>query len=446
VALLALAVPGRGAPLDGVTGALPSVPSLPPTPSLKPPASLPTAPSLPSTPPSAVPRRLPAAPPPGSGGLPSLGGGGGSSRSAPARPAGAGGSGGPSSASGLRSSTQGGGAAGGEKGSASGRGAQGITASGGSARTRRARHERRLRRAVEQLQGCLSAVSTPARRVLVLRTGIGSGPPRSRGYVANRLGLSRARVARIERVALGDLRAADRQTGCSAGSLTYAVSVGAKVPSLVSASYVSSAPALVDTPELADGGEVLGATKSSDDAPDPATDESAAGLGLLAVDSDSSESFGPTLLLLLLGLALLAGTAIVAARRQLLTAFVRSPDARENDPKPFVTYPSRPPAEAADAEPSAPDSEGTDDAEGQIATGAEAGTSEPSPRTAEPAAGRPPASPPWEFEGVGEGDDRGLSAQRVAAAVAIAASAVASLALRKLLSGKKPGSGRSRRR
>ncbi len=59
----------------------------------------------------------------------------------------------------------------------------------------------RLRRAVER---CLSEQE---RQVVVLRYGLGGGTPLRQRQVAERLGLSRSYISRIEKRALGKLRA-----------------------------------------------------------------------------------------------------------------------------------------------------------------------------------------------------------------------------------------------
>jgi hypothetical protein len=77
------------------------------------------------------------------------------------------------------------------------------------------RRDHRLRTAVRRLRGCLPALPRLQRRVLVLRTGIGKGGPRSRERVAGILDRSEIRVARIERRAVRRLRAADRSGRCA---------------------------------------------------------------------------------------------------------------------------------------------------------------------------------------------------------------------------------------
>jgi hypothetical protein len=87
-------------------------------------------------------------------------------------------------------------------------GARGATGSRRSAAARRtiARRERRLRTTVKGLQRCLGGLSGLEHRVLVLRAGIGAGPPRTRARVARRLHISARRVTRLERRGVRRLR------------------------------------------------------------------------------------------------------------------------------------------------------------------------------------------------------------------------------------------------
>jgi hypothetical protein len=78
--------------------------------------------------------------------------------------------------------------------------------------------DRELRRAVVRLQGCLARVPRAERRVLTLRAGIGIARTRSRAEVARITGLHRARVARLERRGLRQLRALGRAGGCAVSS------------------------------------------------------------------------------------------------------------------------------------------------------------------------------------------------------------------------------------
>jgi hypothetical protein len=94
--------------------------------------------------------------------------------------------------------------------------ASGSDRGGGSGNVRK--RDRELRRAVARLQGCLARVPRAERRVLVLRAGIGIARTRSRAEVARMTGLQRARVARLERRGLRQLRALGRAGACAASS------------------------------------------------------------------------------------------------------------------------------------------------------------------------------------------------------------------------------------
>jgi hypothetical protein len=71
-----------------------------------------------------------------------------------------------------------------------------------------------LRRAVFRLQGCLGALSSMEKRVLVLRSGFGGAGTKTEGEVAGSLGIRIALVQKLERRGLQDLRAAATSGGC----------------------------------------------------------------------------------------------------------------------------------------------------------------------------------------------------------------------------------------
>jgi hypothetical protein len=78
----------------------------------------------------------------------------------------------------------------------------------------RRRAERRLRRSVQRLSGCLDELSDTQRRVLELRAGVGEASPRTRRGVARALDLRVQRVHRIERRGLRRARELDRADAC----------------------------------------------------------------------------------------------------------------------------------------------------------------------------------------------------------------------------------------
>lgn len=101
-------------------------------------------------------------------------------------------------------------------GGGNGGGAQTGTTPQRRAAARRAARERRFRRSVHRLSGCIDALPDLERRVLVLRAGLEGRRPHSRGPTAKRLGISLRRTAAAERGGLRRLRRAERSSGCAA--------------------------------------------------------------------------------------------------------------------------------------------------------------------------------------------------------------------------------------
>jgi hypothetical protein len=247
VVLLVAGVGALAAPAS-TSAQLPPVPPVPTVVPLPkpPPVPVPTVVPLPKPPPVPVPTvvPVPTAPPSvpvptvpgvtgpsGGGGGSSAGGGGGSS--SPSSGGGGGGGGG-----GSTSSPGGGGSAAAPGASSGGAGARGGSSSRGrgaragtAARTPAQRHraERKLRRLVTRLSACLNDLNTVQRRVLVLRTGLGSARPHSRRGVARLLDLRVRRVARIERHGVREARHLSRAGACggvAAPSTSTALAAG----------------------------------------------------------------------------------------------------------------------------------------------------------------------------------------------------------------------------
>jgi hypothetical protein len=112
------------------------------------------------------------------------------------------------------------------------RGARARAARTPAARRHHRRSERKLRRAVTRLSGCLDRLTAVQERVLVLRAGVGAARPHSRRGVARKLDLRLSRVRRIERRGLRSARALARDGGCGGsggggGSGTSTVAGGA---------------------------------------------------------------------------------------------------------------------------------------------------------------------------------------------------------------------------
>jgi hypothetical protein len=87
------------------------------------------------------------------------------------------------------------------------------------------RRDRRLRRVVQRLSGCLGALPSIETRVLTLRAGGQARPSLSRRQVARRLDVGVHRVAAVERRGLDRLRDQARRGGCGEEPAAAAVPV-----------------------------------------------------------------------------------------------------------------------------------------------------------------------------------------------------------------------------
>lgn len=147
------------------------------------------------------------------------------------------------------------GAAGGSSSSSAGaHGASASKSSNGQTPKQRARarkrsraHDRRLRREVRAMQGCLPALPETQRHVLSLRAGL-DGDPRSRAETARELGLTRAEERSAERRGLRGLRGA-----CGAQSAGFTGGAGTTPVSFVDAG-AQTTPALEPQTLLAAAG------------------------------------------------------------------------------------------------------------------------------------------------------------------------------------------------
>ena len=240
--------------LDPVLEAVPTLPSVPRPPDV----SLPAVPGLPTVPnvsgaPNAptVPLRRPST---SQGGETT--GGSTQTRSPSSRGTGATSTGG----SGATST----GGSGGDNPGAGRRAGSGSPASGRRTALRRVRRERRLRTTVRRLQGCFGGLGRLERRVLVLRAGIGAGPPRTRTQVARRLDVSTRRVTRLERHGVRTLRrlaGAGRCVGGGGGQFT----AGAPVAEPRMAAVLQALHGPIGSGSAADATDVKGERKSSAD-------------------------------------------------------------------------------------------------------------------------------------------------------------------------------------
>ena len=249
------------------------------------------------------------------------------------------------------------------------------TAAAGQDPAARRRDNRRLQRAVRNLQGCLANVTGLDRRVLVLRAGVGGRPAASRESVARRLGVSQRRVVRAERSGLRSLRGAARSGGCESDAPPIVLG---QMPWLMPMGSTSSGQPLLsmaslagDTDSETSDGAVAGVSHSSGDDKAGATKSpgSTASAGterkpkrIAASTGDGSELLLPLLLTFVL-LALLAGFALVRSRRSPSVAMAASVPAPPEAPAapPAQEQPApEPPAD--DPQPqveSQPHSEGT---------------------------------------------------------------------------------------
>lgn len=307
-----VSVPGVQTPPVNTPPLQQNLPSVPKTPSVPVP-SVPKTPSLPKAP--SV--RVPSVQVPGTGNtpkvpsvrLPSTGvtGGGGGRNAAGAPGAG----------------TTGAGVAG---SSASARTARARAAARRSHRRpaspkqRAAGHERRLRKAAHELEGCLPALSSFERDVIVLRGGLHGRSPLSRAKTATRLDVGAGRVRAAERSGLAGLRSADAEQGCGlrsgAGRNAAAQRLAdGSVPSLTPLAATGSSPALVSTDKLSrDRGEVLGAHAGSDHGAGAKDQPRRA--SLIPTSGDDGSSLPAAVWAALLAALMLAGLGVLLVRRR----------------------------------------------------------------------------------------------------------------------------------
>jgi hypothetical protein len=98
-----------------------------------------------------------------------------------------------------------------------------------------------LQAALSDLQGCFYGLSGRERRVLTMRAGLNGGRPRSRSFVAKRLGTTRGNVRQIEQNALFTLDGLAISTGCASGPGAAA----AVADGFISPTELARAPQLV---------------------------------------------------------------------------------------------------------------------------------------------------------------------------------------------------------
>jgi hypothetical protein len=259
---------------------VPEVPEVPPVPEVPVP-DLPELPPVPTPPPAP---ELPAPPLP----APSGGGGGGAPSGGGSGSSGAGGGSAPAPSTGGGGAPSGGGGSSAGAGGGTGTTRSRTVRSPGAEResrtpAQRRRAERRLRRTVARLDGCLDELAFNQRRVLELRAGVGAGPPQSRRGVARALDVPVVRVRRLERRGLRSARALARADNCgsaAAGAGPIALPSGPSRP--------DAGGPITDAPEASAG-------PASGGAVDRGASPSGGGFDSGGVRGETSELAPPTL-------------------------------------------------------------------------------------------------------------------------------------------------------
>jgi hypothetical protein len=235
---------------------------------------------------------------------------------------GPGGSGGSSGAGSGSSAAAGGSAAqgnataraAGHKGRTGGRPARALTP-----KQRAARHERRLREAARQLEGCLPALPSFDRQVIVLRGGLHGRRPLSRTGTAQRLNVDAGRVQSAERSGLAGLRKANAQNGCGLRSGVGRNAAARRladgsVPDLSPLAVAGDPPALVSTDSLKKGrGKVLAKHASGSSQAEISKTPLRAGL---AAPSDEGSSMSAAVWVAILVALALPGAGLLLLRRR----------------------------------------------------------------------------------------------------------------------------------
>jgi hypothetical protein len=296
--------PSVGVPdLPSLAPPVTSVPDVVSTPALPPAPDLPAEPRLPAAP------GLPAIAGPPRGGTASGSGSGAAAVTGGATV----GSAAPMQAPATAAGAPGGGTAQPRSGSASAFASQSTTRES----RRRRLHERRLRRTVARLAGCLYGVSPFQRRVLLLRAGLGRARPLSRAAAARRLDRSPERVRQSEHRGLRRLRATNRFEGCGHDGraqravLVTADPLAAFATGLVSpGSLPSEQPAGDRAGEPGGRGRALGV--QADPTPPPSPKKSAGGPTLGDTENGGAE---PLVIAALLAATLALGAAALRLAR-----------------------------------------------------------------------------------------------------------------------------------
>jgi hypothetical protein len=192
------------------------------------------------------------------------------------------------------------------------------TSPAAESQVRARRRERRFRRAVRRLAGCLYALPHFDQRVVRLRAGLGRAHPQPRVRVARRFKVSAARIKTSERRAIRILRASERSQSCTGNwsngwSRALALLTGGPLARSLLFAVTHAAPG--NTSSGSSGAEdgVLGASASGA----KRKEVKGAGITPSAVADDQGGASGLLIAGLLAG-ALLLATGLVAARRRQL--------------------------------------------------------------------------------------------------------------------------------
>ena len=153
----------------------------------------------------------------------------------------------------------------------------------------------------------------------MLRAGVGAGPPRSRGGVAKRLGITERRVIRLERTGLSRLRSLTRSGNCVPPARTGTSTEGAVAP--LAAAALTSASSSGGTRDGGGsagkrGGDGSGSGSGNDDrggTDTPGTPRNGGVAGIAQTNTPDSISLTIPLILVVLGLT---GAAVITALRR----------------------------------------------------------------------------------------------------------------------------------
>jgi hypothetical protein len=333
-----VSVPGVKAPLHPPPlhslSQLPSTPRLPaapqPSPPTTPQAALPKAPAVPLPSAGGGAPKVPSVAQPSLGDArrPGVGGGAGGNDSA-----GAGSPANPSGPAAVATATA--------RAASKRRPGRAITR-----REREARRERRLRESAQQLEGCLPALSSFDRRVMVLRGGLHGRLPLSRAGTAQRLNVDTGRIRSAERSGLAGMRKANAQNGCGLHSAAGRNAAARRlaqgtVPALSPLAVAGHSPALVDSPAKSRS-RVLGAQASVSSHAQLDRTPLGAGLGSSPADEGSPN---PAWAAMLAALALSAGAGLLVLlrRRRAAALYDRYMDRASAYPSRWDVAPAAPP-------------------------------------------------------------------------------------------------------